>query len=71
MGNHDYYPTSDMPGNSSAIYEQTAQLWADWLREEQAKETFKHGKYIHYFVSYTNHIEVRLVFRTKITIYPI
>ena len=43
MGNHDYYPTSDLPGEPNDIYVQTAALWDDWLREPQAKETFIRG----------------------------
>uniref|UniRef100_A0A673MKE3 Acid sphingomyelinase-like phosphodiesterase n=1 Tax=Sinocyclocheilus rhinocerous TaxID=307959 RepID=A0A673MKE3_9TELE len=44
MGNHDYHPKNQMPPEKSNIYEQTANLWHDWLHAA-SKETFKIGGY--------------------------
>ena len=45
MGNHDYYPINDLPGEENEIYRKTADLWDNWLREEDAKATFKKGDF--------------------------
>ncbi|KAI2655756.1 Acid sphingomyelinase-like phosphodiesterase 3b [Labeo rohita] len=44
MGNHDYHPKSQMPPEKNNIYEQTANMWHDWLHST-SKETFKIGGY--------------------------
>ncbi|XP_016413804.1 acid sphingomyelinase-like phosphodiesterase 3b [Sinocyclocheilus rhinocerous] len=44
MGNHDYHPKNQMPPEKNNIYEQTANLWHDWLHAA-SKETFKIGGY--------------------------
>ncbi|KAJ8405103.1 hypothetical protein AAFF_G00330240 [Aldrovandia affinis] len=42
LGNHDYHPKSQLPPEQNVIYEQTTQLWQDWL-EPESQTTFSRG----------------------------
>ncbi|KAJ8340866.1 hypothetical protein SKAU_G00331570 [Synaphobranchus kaupii] len=44
LGNHDYHPKSQLPPEQNNIYEQTTQLWQDWL-EPESQLTFRKGGY--------------------------
>lgn len=44
LGNHDYHPKSQLPGGPNNIYEQTSQMWQDWL-EPESQTTFRKGGY--------------------------
>lgn len=43
LGNHDYHPKSQLPGEPNYIYEQIATLWQDWLNLD-SQRTFKKGE---------------------------
>lgn len=43
LGNHDYHPKSQLPAGPSYIYNQTAEMWSDWL-EPESRESFRKGK---------------------------
>ncbi|XP_056619222.1 acid sphingomyelinase-like phosphodiesterase 3b isoform X2 [Triplophysa dalaica] len=58
LGNHDYHPKSQMPPEQNNLYEQTANLWHDWL-DPASKETFKRGGY--YTENLLNQIGLRVV----------
>ncbi|XP_008320927.1 acid sphingomyelinase-like phosphodiesterase 3b [Cynoglossus semilaevis] len=42
LGNHDYHPKSQLPAGPSYIYNQTAEMWSDWL-EPESRESFRKG----------------------------
>lgn len=44
LGNHDYHPKSQLPATPNYMYNQTAQMWQDWL-EPESRETFIKGGY--------------------------
>ncbi|XP_023256874.1 acid sphingomyelinase-like phosphodiesterase 3b isoform X2 [Seriola lalandi dorsalis] len=44
LGNHDYHPKSQLPAGPNYIYNQTAEMWQDWL-EPESKMTFIKGGY--------------------------
>ncbi|KAF3839370.1 hypothetical protein F7725_018087 [Dissostichus mawsoni] len=44
LGNHDFHPKSQLPAGPDDIYDQTAEMWQDWL-DPASKETFKKGGY--------------------------
>ena len=54
LGNHDYYPASQLPGHECNLYNETARrIWKDWLRTDENVETFAKGKDISFFL-FTN-----------------
>ncbi|XP_056300643.1 acid sphingomyelinase-like phosphodiesterase 3b [Pseudoliparis swirei] len=44
LGNHDYHPKSQLPAGPNSIYNQTADMWQDWL-DPESRGTFKKGGY--------------------------
>uniref|UniRef100_UPI0037E7C18B acid sphingomyelinase-like phosphodiesterase 3b n=1 Tax=Semicossyphus pulcher TaxID=241346 RepID=UPI0037E7C18B len=44
LGNHDYHPKSQLPAASNSIYNQTAEMWHNWL-DPESKTTFQKGGY--------------------------
>ncbi|KAM4601480.1 acid sphingomyelinase-like phosphodiesterase 3b [Polymixia lowei] len=44
LGNHDYYPKSQLPAAQNDIYDQIAHMWQDWM-EPESQQTFKKGGY--------------------------
>nr|XP_020445893.1 acid sphingomyelinase-like phosphodiesterase 3b isoform X2 [Monopterus albus] len=44
LGNHDYHPKSQLPAGPNYIYNQTAEMWQDWL-DPKSQATFKKGGY--------------------------
>ena len=49
LGNHDYYPASQMPGENNAVFTAAAEMWSDWIDTADAQQTFKRGM-IHKFL---------------------
>merc|ERR1712226_24255 len=45
LGNHDYYPASQMPGENYAVFTAAAEMWSDWIDTADAQQTFKRGGY--------------------------
>ena len=45
LGNHDYYPVDQLPGEENFIYEAVYNLWQPWLNSSDIKETFLRGQY--------------------------
>lgn len=46
LGNHDYYPINELPGNQNVIYEAAADMWRPWFGESQTiVDTFIKGNY--------------------------
>jgi hypothetical protein len=45
LGNNDYFPTNQLPGSNNPIYEAAADMWAPWLTEDDAMNTFKKGRF--------------------------
>lgn len=45
FGNHDYYPASQFPAVTSFIYNHTAEMWREWIGEEEQMENFRKGGY--------------------------
>lgn len=50
LGNHDFYPRDQLPGNSNEQYTKLAEMWEDWITSSgehpEALETFKKGIYL-------------------------
>nr|XP_019948311.1 PREDICTED: acid sphingomyelinase-like phosphodiesterase 3b isoform X1 [Paralichthys olivaceus] len=44
LGNHDYHQKNQLPTFSNNIYNQTAEMWQDWL-DPESQETFRKGGY--------------------------
>ncbi|XP_029306705.1 acid sphingomyelinase-like phosphodiesterase 3b [Cottoperca gobio] len=44
LGNHDYHPKSQLPAGPNHIYNQTAEMWQEWL-DPGSQGTFKKGGY--------------------------
>ncbi|XP_020382177.2 acid sphingomyelinase-like phosphodiesterase 3b isoform X2 [Rhincodon typus] len=44
MGNHDFHPKSQFPGNYHKIYNRTAELWAPWM-DHQSISIFNQGAF--------------------------
>ncbi|XP_062395282.1 acid sphingomyelinase-like phosphodiesterase 3b [Sardina pilchardus] len=44
LGNHDYHPKSQLPAEQNYIYNQTAEMWKQWL-EPASQNLFKIGGY--------------------------
>ena len=42
LGNHDFHPKNQLPAGSNNIYNQVAELWRPWLRNESVT-LFKEG----------------------------
>ncbi|KAG9328981.1 hypothetical protein JZ751_021841 [Albula glossodonta] len=59
LGNHDYHPKSQLPPGPNSIYEQTTQLWQDWL-EPESLHTFRAGGF------YTERLLNRTGFRVLV-----
>uniref|UniRef100_UPI00358E9E22 cyclic GMP-AMP phosphodiesterase SMPDL3A isoform X2 n=1 Tax=Myxine glutinosa TaxID=7769 RepID=UPI00358E9E22 len=51
LGNHDYWPQDQMPGNVCEVYSKVGQMWKMWLTDE-ALETFKRGGFYTQLVSW-------------------
>ena len=43
VGNHDYYPKNDLPGEENDLYNALASMWGDWLDTDDMQSTFKKG----------------------------
>ena len=43
LGNHDYYPKDQLPGETNPIYNSYAELWSSWLNTTDMKDDFKKG----------------------------
>jgi len=45
LGNHDFYPSSQLPGHTCKLYNETARvIWRDWLQTDINIETFAKGR---------------------------
>ncbi|KAG5271435.1 hypothetical protein AALO_G00179710 [Alosa alosa] len=44
LGNHDYHPKSQLPAGPNYIYNQTAEMWKQWL-DPESQNLFKIGGY--------------------------
>ncbi|XP_012694248.2 acid sphingomyelinase-like phosphodiesterase 3b isoform X1 [Clupea harengus] len=44
LGNHDYHPKSQLPPGQNYIYNQTAEMWKQWL-DPESQSLFKIGGY--------------------------
>ena len=44
LGNHDYHPTSQMPGEPNDVFTAAADMWQSWIDTEDAQETFRKGE---------------------------
>ncbi|XP_043573277.1 acid sphingomyelinase-like phosphodiesterase 3b isoform X2 [Chiloscyllium plagiosum] len=44
MGNHDFHPKNQLPGNYHKIYNRTAELWAPWM-DHQSIAIFNQGAF--------------------------
>ncbi|XP_048249829.1 acid sphingomyelinase-like phosphodiesterase 3b [Haliotis rufescens] len=45
MGNHDWFPASLFPAHQAFLYNATAELWRDWIGDNQQMDNFKKGGY--------------------------
>ncbi|KAK7486174.1 hypothetical protein BaRGS_00022497, partial [Batillaria attramentaria] len=45
FGNHDYYPNNQFPASNNVIYNITADMWKDWIGDEQQMNNFRKGGY--------------------------
>lgn len=45
LGNHDYFPKNQLPGESNAIYQGVYEMWKQWLNTSDMESTFKRGAY--------------------------
>ena len=45
MGNHDYHPKNQLPGESSSFYEKLAEMWGPWFNDTDVTDKFKEGMY--------------------------
>ena len=43
VGNHDYYPKNQLPGDGSELYDAFLDMWVDWINETDMQETFRKG----------------------------
>ena len=43
IGNHDYYPKNQLPGENNELYDAYTDMWSHWLEEPTAIETFRRG----------------------------
>ena len=43
VGNHDYYPKNQLPGDGSALYDAYLDMWSGWLNETDMQDTFRRG----------------------------
>ena len=43
LGNHDYWPDGQLPGQPNPLYDATADLWQDWINTPEANQTFRQG----------------------------
>ncbi|XP_070174822.1 acid sphingomyelinase-like phosphodiesterase 3b isoform X2 [Littorina saxatilis] len=59
FGNHDYYPASQFPAVSNIIYNETAELWKQWIEDEEQLTNFRRGGY--YTRLLPPHNKVRIV----------
>ena len=46
LGNHDYYPKNQLPGESNELYDAFAEMWSIWLEHPEIQSTFKRGKIV-------------------------
>lgn len=44
FGNHDYHPTNQFPATGSEIYNRTAEMWKQWIQEEEQMNNFRKGR---------------------------
>lgn len=44
FGNHDYYPSNQFPATGSEIYNRTAEMWKQWIQEEEQMNNFRKGR---------------------------
>ena len=42
IGNHDYFPKDQLPGENSDIYNEIAEMWKEWLPGDTI-DSFKNG----------------------------
>ncbi len=42
IGNHDWFPKDQLPGNRSELYDVIGEMWRQWLPGD-ALESFKNG----------------------------
>ena len=43
VGNHDYFPKNQLPGEGSEVYDAFLEMWSDWIPDPEARLTFKRG----------------------------
>ena len=43
VGNHDYYPKNQLPGESNELYDAYLDMWSHWLGDDDARQTFRRG----------------------------
>ncbi|XP_076437430.1 acid sphingomyelinase-like phosphodiesterase 3b [Babylonia areolata] len=60
FGNHDYYPASQFPAVPSLIYNTTADMWRDWIGEEEQMANFRKGGYYTRLIPSSGH-KLRMV----------
>uniref|UniRef100_UPI00358E2001 acid sphingomyelinase-like phosphodiesterase 3b n=1 Tax=Myxine glutinosa TaxID=7769 RepID=UPI00358E2001 len=44
LGNHDYYPSNQLPPKNGHIYNVVAKMWSEWL-QNSSQQTFQKGGY--------------------------
>ena len=44
LGNHDYYPTNQLPSFNNIIYNRTAEMWKSWIEEPEQLANFRKGE---------------------------
>ena len=48
IGNHDYFPKNQLPGDHIEIYERIGEMWKNWLPGD-ALTAFKNGRPLIFF----------------------
>ena len=43
IGNHDYFPKHQLPGENNTLYNGLADMWSDWLDTADTQDTFRQG----------------------------
>ena len=43
LGNHDFWPVDQLPGEENAVYEAIYQMWRPWLNSSEMEATFTKG----------------------------
>ena len=57
IGNHDYFPKNQIPGDRTPFYDVLADMWAPWFNDTEITEKFKHGKSVYFDVKILNYTE--------------